>query len=203
MGNYHSLPKNHVNPRYDPDENSKVDHADLENILTGQHHTKTENIPGWELIDSYEDTDTGTAFDYDSGVVTVYSMYMVVLSLQAQLGDGYTGDLEMRVNAQDTADYRSQQYMSGTGSTTTGQTSWIPEINLDRPIQAVLYFRGGNLAASATHVYPSFFGVISEGYGGTVLTGGDLAVDFADVDQIRVYTSPVATGRLKLYGLNL
>lgn len=34
------LAKDHINPTYDPDENSKIDHADLEDILSDQHHTK-------------------------------------------------------------------------------------------------------------------------------------------------------------------
>jgi len=153
------------------------------------------NVPAWELIDSYEDTDTGTAFDYDSGVITVYSVYMVILSLQDH--SGTEQNVYSRVNADSSANYA--YYDIFTGDATTGATEWILELlGTDAAERWYIQYRGGNLATTPAAPYPNF-GNLSVRH----FYGGRLNVSYSDVDRIRIWTPDAAAGRLKLYGLNL
>jgi len=159
------------------------------------------NVPAWELIDSYEDTDTGTAFDYDSGVVTVYNFYKVILQLEGH-GGGDTELLNIRVNADSSANYNYQYFRSGGGGTTSGTSQWGVQWWNNGTGIFVIDLRGGNLTSAPTNNQPIFHARAGK-KGEDGLAAGHLAVDYADVDQVRIWTASNATGRLRLYGLNL
>jgi len=155
----------------------------------------------WRLIDTYEDTDDTTAFDYDSGTIPIHNIYKVIVQVQSAASGT---NLDARVNADDSANYDYQELTAGTYSSVTGETEWRLSNSLgDKTAVGILTFRGGNLAGSATTDRPCLQGSLAADSGTAVI--GTLRVDYADVDQIRVYSTNggAETGRLRLYGLNL
>jgi len=154
------------------------------------------NVPAWELIDSYEDTDTGTIFDYDSGTVTVYNMYMVILSGQDHSGAGNS----FRITFQGDTSANYTRYDAYDGIDYTGNSNAIVMyISADGAAQAIMWIRGGNMVSDPAAPYPT---MVTDQLSSECQYVDVLEVEYANVDRIEIKSDDVATGRLKLYGLN-
>jgi len=157
------------------------------------------HTPAWELIDSYEDTDTSTAFDYDSGTLSeVYNIYMVYVELQDYSGSGNPPQLQL--NGDTSANY---YHAAENGTDYTGETS--PDCGAMPANDCAfgyLYIRGGNLLTDPSSPQPSWAGYVTSGSATAQNPSGSLQVAYNDVNRIRIFTSDAATGRLRLYGFN-
>jgi len=160
------------------------------------------SFQAWELIDSYEDKDGSTIFDYDSGTVTIHNIYKVLLQLEQTGGVG-SSTIYVRLNADDSANYNWQELNGGAASSTTGATEFDIESAADHPLLGTLLVMGGNRAVEATTSAPKLVASLANHQNGTGCLSGNLSIDYPDVDEIRIWTSANAGGRLKLYGLYL
>jgi len=159
-------------------------------------------VPDWKLIDSYEDTDDTTAFDYDPGPFpTVYDIYKVILSLQEQSGS--VNNIQIRFQGDDSSNYDTG--VSGSADAGTGDTQGIVGVmEGGETIAGEIWIRGGNMAALPSNPYPVAKASIATD--ASLLSSNAwtvLNVSYETVDQIRIFTVPQATGRLKVYGFNL
>jgi len=159
--------------------------------------------PDWTLVDSYEDSDTGTAFDYNPGAVTSYDVYRILLQIQGQ-SSATISDVYCRVEADSSSNYHYNSVSGGATSQTTGATEWT--------LLTTTYARVATLSATlfGTSIVEGAGGdqpeIIVDGATGsnqTTMLNGMLNVNYPTVDQIRVWASTVSTGQLRLYGLNL
>lgn len=57
----------------------------------------------WESIDSYEDTDGTTVFDYSSGEVAVFNAFKILFFTEGQ--EATSTNIYMRLNGDDSANY--------------------------------------------------------------------------------------------------
>lgn len=161
------------------------------------------NVPGWKLIDSHEDADTGTAFDYDSGVLdTVYNLYRVIGQFQNYYS--IENDIYIRLNGNDSSNY-SMTCIASDG--TTSEHVDVPmgglvriEGNSNGIVDSII--RGGNMITDPANDYPCFASKPVGANDGFSWLFGELKVSYVDVDQIRIYSPYEMTGRLKLYGFN-
>jgi len=159
------------------------------------------NVPAWELIDSYEDTDTGTIFDYDPGPLTSYDLYMVILWISEQSGSNQT--LKATVEGDTSANYNSRCMLGNTS--TLGISVW--RLGKDQSgyflantnQTAIMYIRGTLPVGSDNYPRAYFEG---HSFSGMFSTVHELTVAYSKVNQFRIYTSAEATGHLKVYGLN-
>lgn len=166
------------------------------------HHVKTDNVPNWVLIDSYEDIDDTTAFDYDSGVVTVYNVYKVILQLEDASGNPNAAWL--RLNADASLNYDYQYLGSGAAGVTTGDNRLqLVSAMGAAPIRnkGVVYVSGGN-PASGVSANPTVACVPISWQGQDNMINGQLSVAYTDIDQLRFWTEDFSVGRLKVYGFN-
>jgi len=155
--------------------------------------------PAWELIDTYEDTDDTTSFDYDSGNLSViYNVYKLIYQLQA----GDYGTLFMRLNGDASDNYAYTHEYDGSITNTTGDNKiHLGEKFGGQIAVGEIVIRGGNMVGTALSNEPTVTGTPPAG--ASCLLRGRLAVDYADVYRIRIWDNTGAgTGRLHLYGLN-
>jgi len=159
------------------------------------------NVPDWKLIDFHEDSDTGTALDFDTGTIPVHDLYKVVVSYYNQ--STASGSGLVRVNGNSTANYNWVQFDGdGTLGQNTGITEWH---NVGRP--------AGNQAALVVFILKGrtitggFFPVIrnmtAQEYGQQELIRGELADNVAEVNRIRWWSANEATGKVAVYGRDL
>lgn len=158
--------------------------------------------PAWELLASHEDKDDTTVLDFDTGTMPVHNVLMVVLQVQEQAG--VVNDLALQLNNDGSANYEYTTIAyGGVTARTTGATSGlIGAIVNNREITANVILRGGNVAMDPANNYPTW-GVQGAGQLNPLTIMGNLVVGYADVDRIRIFTADNATGRLKIYGMNL
>ena len=76
------------------------------------------NVPAWELMDSYEDSDAGTAFDYNITIDNTRDMYLIYYRI-IDMGF-YTANVYLRVNGDDSSSY---EYVAEDGTATSGETA--------------------------------------------------------------------------------
>jgi len=157
----------------------------------------------WKLIDSYEDLNTGTAFDYDSGDVTVFNVYKVVGQLIDQSGAG--NSVSVQLNGHTGADYHYDSEGDATVSSTTGVSSVeLGSISGGRPAVFTAIINGGNYSSTPDLLRPHIAGNFGTAYAESELLHGGLdAADTTEVDRIRIFSEGNATGRLRFYGMNL
>jgi len=157
------------------------------------------NVPGWVLIDSYEDADTGTAFDYDSGVLKdIYDRYRLFLSIHNTSGDIIGA--HTRVNNDSSANY---DYTQEDGTTTTGVDNWPSgAVRADSVFNSIYDLWGRDPSGAGVSKYPEICTYEGSGYGGGALALGKLAVVYENVDQIRFWMDGNSVGVLKLFGFN-
>jgi len=153
-----------------------------------------------EVLDAHEDPDTGTPFDYDTGVIDVHNCYVVLLSIQGR-GTGTENPINIRVNAVDSADYQWSYIDGGAVGSTTGATEWRDNIFDQNSALMGWIIKGGNLLSPSPNIdAPTIQSIGGGHYGKEHLLIGDLPVDVDDVNRIRVWTGFNAAGRLSING---
>jgi len=156
----------------------------------------------WKLIDSYEDTDTGTGFDTGTISFTTYNIVKVVLNYQEH--SGAANSLYLRVNGLSTADYEYVERSGTTWTTHSGATEWELVETYNEPISGTILLRGGNLAANPPQNRPVARVLLGLSQTKRVMAVGRNVNDITDLTDLRIWgSSGAGTGRVKIYGTNL
>lgn len=159
-----------------------------------------DSLLKWVLLDSYEDTNDGTVFSYDSGTVTSYDLYKIVVII----ANHFTGDnvAQIRVNNISAANYLQNYVGSGTVGQITNRTGWEITLNDDEGILIEAILRG-KYATNPTTQRPTISALCAMGSGTNALLNGMLIQDHPTVTRFSILTPNNASGHLNLFGMNL
>jgi len=154
----------------------------------------------WRLIDSYEDSDTGTPFDYDPGPYDVaYDMYKVLVNVTNV--SGAVSGLRMRLNGLTGANYR-EAHADGTTDTALDHLD-LSDIDSPQGYSGEILVWGRDPTGETGDVRIGVGNISSAASGWTAIQIGDYAVAVAQpVDQIRVWATENTVGTIEVYGKN-
>lgn len=160
-----------------------------------------ENVPGWQHITSFEDTDTTTTFDFDHTLSTTFDELQMRVDLWSY-GSG-NGKLAMQLNGDTSGNYDQHRIDSGSLSHYTGASEMFVAQFDASSIRNI----GGSVGVSCTtrdgeKGYPKFNGNLQARPSGGTLLNGMLSVGYSSIDRIYLYSTPPGAGRVDLYGRN-
>lgn len=156
----------------------------------------------WVLIDTFEDENTGTILDFDTGEMTQYDLYKITFVMGA---DGINADSNIfcQVNNITSNNYRYSSINEATISEVTNQTSWeLFEATRRSSIMGEYIIRGKAYEAGAWR-FPSIMG---SGTAWTLLKSlmrGYVNINTENVNRIRVFSDSNMAGKMQVYGRNL
>lgn len=158
---------------------------------------------GWVLLDSYEDTNTGTALDHDTGTITAYDLFKVLTVITGQ-GAGAGGVVRIRVNNIGAAVYYQNQINAGAVSQAVTQTEWYENMWDQHGFAFGWHIKGRDPTSDApSQDRPGIQSILPGEQDDVHLLNGGLRSDVDEVNRIRVWTDFNATGRIMIWGLNL
>lgn len=161
-----------------------------------------ENNQQFFLVDSHEDADDSTVFDYDTGEMSeVYDIWKVigVFAIEANV----TTSVYAQVNGITAGNYCYNVINAGAVSQTTGDTRWVLTTSEKGTLRINILLRGGSGLSPYGWNFPTIGAVPMGESNRTQILNGYYDGNVGDINQIRIFSTENMTGRIRILGADV